>query len=318
MKIIHAHGGGGTCLNAPGSYPEGVNPYPQGILSRTTRTLVYDTSKESSLFIKLKSGLLRLKHLTRSRLTALHNLAGLQACSSLGSLAPRNDVYAFTLAEVLITLGIIGVVAALTMPTLIAVHRKSTVETALEKFYTNMNQAIKLSEVEHGDKSGWNFPANETKEELEKWYNEYFIKYLITNGVKFEDGVDADGRKYDTLTIYFPDGSIDMVTYRGHDHYYCVNGAKFKNRFKSGHDADYIDKEKGRTCFLFGFYPSYPMTGIECISKNYSNRGLEPYMGSSFNCSGADDDTKLLQSGYYAKVLQRNGWNFPKDYPIKF
>lgn len=35
---------------------------------------------------------------------------------------------AFTLAEVLITLGIIGVVAALTMPALIANHRKTVVE----------------------------------------------------------------------------------------------------------------------------------------------------------------------------------------------
>lgn len=57
-----------------------------------------------------KAGLLRLKHLTRSRLTALHSLAGLQACSSLSLFAPRNDIYAFTLAEVFIIFGIIGVV----------------------------------------------------------------------------------------------------------------------------------------------------------------------------------------------------------------
>ena len=36
---------------------------------------------------------------------------------------------AFTLAEVLITLGIIGVVAALTLPTLIENHNKRVVET---------------------------------------------------------------------------------------------------------------------------------------------------------------------------------------------
>ena len=36
---------------------------------------------------------------------------------------------AFTLAEVLITLGIIGVVAALTMPSLIAHYRKQEIET---------------------------------------------------------------------------------------------------------------------------------------------------------------------------------------------
>ncbi len=36
---------------------------------------------------------------------------------------------AFTLAEVLITLGIVGVVAAITMPTLIANHRKKVLKS---------------------------------------------------------------------------------------------------------------------------------------------------------------------------------------------
>ena len=39
---------------------------------------------------------------------------------------------AFTLAEVLITLGIIGVVAALTMPSLIAHHRKVATASKLK------------------------------------------------------------------------------------------------------------------------------------------------------------------------------------------
>lgn len=40
---------------------------------------------------------------------------------------------AFTLAEVLITLGIIGVVAALTIPTLVNNYRKKQFETGLKK-----------------------------------------------------------------------------------------------------------------------------------------------------------------------------------------
>lgn len=41
---------------------------------------------------------------------------------------------AFTLAEVLITLGIIGVVAAMTMPVLIQNQREKVVVTQLKKF----------------------------------------------------------------------------------------------------------------------------------------------------------------------------------------
>ena len=62
---------------------------------------------------------------------------------------------AFTLAEVLITLGIIGVVAAMTIPVLVQNHRKHVVETKLKKVYSLVNQAIKMSEAEYGDIEYW-------------------------------------------------------------------------------------------------------------------------------------------------------------------
>lgn len=49
---------------------------------------------------------------------------------------------AFTLAEVLITLGIIGVIAALTLPGLIQGYRKKVTETALKKAYSQLSQAL--------------------------------------------------------------------------------------------------------------------------------------------------------------------------------
>lgn len=48
----------------------------------------------------------------------------------------------FTLAEVLITLGIIGVVAALTIPTLVNNYQKQEYLTGLKKAYTEWNQAL--------------------------------------------------------------------------------------------------------------------------------------------------------------------------------
>lgn len=63
--------------------------------------------KESSLLLKLKAGLFRQKS--------------------------RNDRFGFTLAEVLITLGIIGVVAALTLPSLVANYRKQILHSQFKK-----------------------------------------------------------------------------------------------------------------------------------------------------------------------------------------
>ena len=49
---------------------------------------------------------------------------------------------AFTLAEVLITLGIIGIVAALTMPSLVSYYQRKTLETQFKKAYSVLSQAM--------------------------------------------------------------------------------------------------------------------------------------------------------------------------------
>jgi len=50
----------------------------------------------------------------------------------------------FTLAEVLITLGIIGVVAAITIPGLMTKIRETQFKTAYKKAYANLNQVMRL------------------------------------------------------------------------------------------------------------------------------------------------------------------------------
>ena len=56
----------------------------------------------------------------------------------------------FTLAEVLITLGIIGVVAALTLPTLIKNYQKQVWVNQLKKAYSTLNNGFKQIVAEEG------------------------------------------------------------------------------------------------------------------------------------------------------------------------
>lgn len=55
-----------------------------------------------------------------------------------------SKLYAFTLAEVLVTLGIIGVVSALTVPALMRNHQKTTYVTQLHKVYNEVSQAAQM------------------------------------------------------------------------------------------------------------------------------------------------------------------------------
>lgn len=61
----------------------------------------------------------------------------------------------FTLAEVLITLGIIGIVAAMTMPALIQKNNERQAVAQLKKFYSTLSQAYILTESELGSPDNW-------------------------------------------------------------------------------------------------------------------------------------------------------------------
>lgn len=58
--------------------------------------------------------------------------------------------FAFTLAEVLLVLAIIGIVAALTLPTLISNYQKQQYVISLKKAYTVLSQGFKLYMVDQG------------------------------------------------------------------------------------------------------------------------------------------------------------------------
>ena len=71
----------------------------------------------------------------------------------------------FTLAEVLITLGIIGVVAAMTIHTLMANYQKTQYVTGLKKFYTNWSSSLSEMATDAGtpgDLSSFQTSANDT------------------------------------------------------------------------------------------------------------------------------------------------------------
>ena len=63
----------------------------------------------------------------------------------------------FTLAEVLITLGIIGIVAALTIPTLISKYQERVTITRLKESYSMLAQAYQFGVNGNGSPASWEF-----------------------------------------------------------------------------------------------------------------------------------------------------------------
>ncbi len=91
---------------------------------------------------------------------------------------------AFTLAEVLITLAIIGVVAAMTIPTLVQRYQEKVTVTKLKKAYSMLNQAYQMAVIEHGTYDQWGMINAEYDEEgnmtnLEEFKNTYANTWKI-------------------------------------------------------------------------------------------------------------------------------------------
>lgn len=79
-------------------------------------------------------------------------------------LPAKYKIPAFTLAEVLITLGIIGVVAALTLPTLITSYREKQRVSQLKKTYSVLQQAFTMAQEKHGEYQYWDLAETSTGE----------------------------------------------------------------------------------------------------------------------------------------------------------
>ena len=83
---------------------------------------------------------------------------------------------AFTLAEVLITLGIIGVVAAMTLPTIKQKIDARANMTALKKTYSLLQQATNRAISEYENPIYWGMKDNDTESvtQVYKYYKPYF------------------------------------------------------------------------------------------------------------------------------------------------
>ena len=100
----------------------------------------------------------------------------------------RNDKKAkaaFTLAEVLITLGIIGIVAAMTIPTLISKYEKKQTVTKLQKMYSILNQAYLFAKADGGDSillnsinGDYNMDSETARKSVTEFMENYFLPYL--------------------------------------------------------------------------------------------------------------------------------------------
>jgi len=93
--------------------------------------------------------------------------------------------FGFTLAEVLITLAIIGIVAAMTIPTLITEYKEKQTISQLLKVYATLSHAFKMAEAEHGSLETWglNHTYHSKTDENGNPVNDYSAMTIVANRI---------------------------------------------------------------------------------------------------------------------------------------
>lgn len=224
------------------------------------------------------------------------------------------QINAFTLAEVLITLGIIGIVAAITLPALIGKYQKVQTTTRLKKAYTTIAQALTMAQADYGDSNLWDnliisAESNSDNIIIKQQVEKYILPYLsnvISSGLYSlnEKGYDIYYTTQGTTNTNLPDDTrkyyiiemADSTTFlfsREHSGYliiyFDINGIKQNNIW-------------GKDAFIFHVEPK---TG-KFLPYGYENDRIT-------NFNGCKADGRKC-----AALIMKDGWEIKNDYPIKF
>lgn len=193
--------------------------------------------------------------------------------------------YAFTLAEVLITLGIIGVVAAMTIPTLISKYHEKQTYIRLKETHSIIAQALRSVEEEYGTPDDWNLSQETYKPEDSL----KIAKILLTSvkvaqdcGVKANSSCMYTGRyKYlngNDASPYGTYGIYKIVLMNGTSVSFGVFNEDQLIEFFIDTNGATPPNQIGRDFFAFGYFKNkglYPLgaPGIKKYSCDKSGDG---------------------------------------------
>ena len=248
------------------------------------------------------------------------------------------DKKAFSLAEALITLVVIGVVAAITLPNLINNYRKNQVETKIKTAYSILSNAIKLTELQHGSIN-----------DLISHYSSNPIPN-VTNTTKFSEELQKNIKyeKICKISVGNQGGTnkcIDELYSKPMKHF---NGTNISNKYYKHYillsngmliaiehataapaivfhaDIDGPNKGEntiGKDIFSFSLFRTDVKSYGTYAPSNALYGGFRGYgFGNTWynQDGGGKDAIKCEGAGWFCTtIIHKNGWKIPDDYPVK-
>ena len=225
----------------------------------------------------------------------------------------------FTLAEVLITLGIIGVVAALTLPSLITNYRKKETEKKKKKVYSELPQAAQMSVVQNGDMKNWDYSLTG-----EEFFNTYLGNFIKMGSQTVEDAKKADvvdikasGEEEVSFTNLYDSGKIFIF----------FSGSQIimdtVSNLTTTRQTVLVD--------LNGFKKPNRI-GVDVFAFSVTHNGVQTFKWDDGETVDIIRDRETLHNGpsrhnyqcnsdgrgmWCAAMIEKDGWEIKNDYPWK-
>lgn len=241
------------------------------------------------------------------------------------------------MAEVLITLGIIGIIAALTIAGFVSKYQKKITAVKVYKFYSMINQVIRRSVTDNGEPNYWIYPggvevgnggaANINYENNLEFVNQYIVPYIRVLSCENWKIAASTSQDNELVMCHLPAG--DAVIFGVYnmglgslaiDIYYISDFRR--SRFKSG---NYLTD--ARKVFYFSLQKPANNGSEDSGNKDMTVKNANfvvPYVlnwdgtyegltkpGTKYSCS----DEYSFYPAYCTKLLELNGWEFPDNYP---
>lgn len=221
----------------------------------------------------------------------------------------------FTLAEVLITLGIIGVVAAITLPSLIANYQKKLTVTKLHQAYNFLQQVFENAQVEYGDMNTWDCFKPHTCS-TETFANTYIIPYIKDPQFKTYPNLLIAGYKSYPKQLNGDNvlTSVKQIIQTKQNYVYMIYfyDTQDNNRRIFNIAIDINGKNKpnilGKDIFITTTgHSSNPNNHYKLQMYNYNDHKKEIIIKQTCN--------KTLSSESCGALIEMDNWEISKDYP---
>lgn len=239
----------------------------------------------------------------------------------------KRNYNAFTLAEVLITLAIIAIVAALTIPAIVQKYKELVTVSKVKKAYSLLNQAYQLAKVDYGELENWDLNATDTgavnddglrildysgSEKIAQILAKYINSASITESkLSTEWNIftltmqqnNATGVEYSSKRdLQLNDGTIIRIGYVNNSSESCIGNTNACSDIALYTDSS-LNKQQGVNCFYFY------MNNQQILPAGYD----APISRYSFknDCNSSTNSTSRTNGrGCTAWIIQEGNMNY--------